>query len=215
MNSKIDHRLYLVTDDPDRYRGNWLDNIVAAVEGGVTCVQYRDTKSEPREKYARLRALQDALRGRVSGIIVNNDVDLAVAVKAEGLHVGQSDTSVEVAREIVGPDCEIGLSITEKSQLANLRGADLVGVGPVFDARHTKVDAAEAMGVEGLKEIVEELARECPLESVAIGGINLSNAEKVLNTGVGGLAVVSAFSQSENPYETARKFTMLFDHRGV
>ena len=230
----IDYRLYLVTDDPSRYAGNWLDNVVAAVEGGVTCVQYRDTESSREERYRRILALRDALKGSFASkraqddsdrvpIIVNNDAKLAAAVKAEGVHVGQNDMPVEEVRKIVGPDCEIGLSITDISQLSNLQASKLpnlsiscLGIGPVFDARKTKSDASEAMGVEGLAGIIGSIrVDKGRVKTVAIGGITLENAASVLSTGVGGLAVVSAFSKSEDSYEVARNFSMLFDYRGV
>lgn len=198
----IDYRLYLVTDDPSRYSGNWLDNVAAAVEGGVTCVQYRDTESSRQVQYERILKLRDAI-GKTP-IIVNNDAELAAAVKAEGVHVGQNDMPVPEVRQIVGPTCEIGLSITAKGQ--SEEGADCLGIGPVFDARKTKADASTAVGVGGLKSILSEHH----LPSVAIGGINLENAAEVLSTGVGGLAVVSAFSKSPDPYSVARSFLKLF-----
>jgi len=211
----IDYRLYLVTDDPSRYAPGvaWLDNIVAAVEGGATCIQYRDTESVNQTKFERIRRLQDALAGRVP-LIVNNDAELARAVKAEGVHVGQNDMPVAAVRALVGPNCEIGLSITSSADVEKFcrqnegMVVQCVGIGPIFDARATKADASAAMGVEGLQQLVQEFP-DCP--SVAIGGINLKNAREVLSTGVGGLAVVSAFSKAENPYETARDFTLLLD----
>lgn len=208
----IDYRVYLVTDDPSRYSGDWIENIRAAVEGGVTCVQYRDTESAPAVRYERLRRLKGALVG--TPIIVNNDAELAKAVGAEGVHVGQSDLPPRRVREIVGPNCEIGYSITDFAQLTSRQDeiavCDCLGIGPVFDATKTKADASAAIGVDGLARIVEA-ARGLP--SVAIGGITLANAAEVLSSGVGGLAVVSAFSKSENSYETAKKFRLLFDDR--
>lgn len=206
----IDYRLYLVTDDPSRYAGNWLDNVVASVEGGVTCVQYRDTESANGERYARVRRMQDALKKFGTPIIVNNDAELAAAVKAAGVHVGQSDTPPEQVRQIVGPGCEIGLSITDisqREQFANNAAVDCVGIGPVFDARKTKADASAAIGVDGLAEIVAALPE---IWSVAIGGITPENATAVLTTGVSGLAVVSAFSKSSDPFATAQEFRKLF-----
>ena len=204
----IDYRVYLVTDDPSRYAGNWLDNVRAAVEGGVTCVQYRDTESAAKVQYERILALRDAIG--LTPIIVNNDALLAKAVKAEGVHVGQGDMPPDEVRAIVGEECEIGLSITAIGQLPSINRAvvDLIGIGPVFDARKTKSDAAAAMGPEGLGEI----ARRVPdLPNCAIGGITLANAAEVLAAGARGLAVVSAFSKSEDPYEVAKAFRMLFD----
>jgi len=215
----MDYRLYLVTDDPSRYAGDWLDNVVAAVEGGVTCVQYRDTESAADERYARVRCLQDALKRFGTPLVVNNDAELASAVKAEGVHVGQSDMPPEQVRTIVGPHCEIGLSITDIAQLAQLadnRFIDCIGIGPVFDARKTKADASAAMGVSGLSDIIAAAkyyqlpTTNYPLPTVAIGGITLANAAEVLATGVGGLAVVSAFSKSPDPFATAQAFRRLF-----
>ena len=207
----IDYRVYLVTDDPSRYAGNWLDNVRAAVEGGVTCVQYRDTESDEKTQYGRILALRDAI-GKVP-IIVNNSAALAKAVKAEGVHVGQGDMPPDEVRAIVGPRCEIGLSITEVGQVAAIdrRVVDAIGIGPVFDARKTKADAAEAMGPNGLRAIVERIP---DIANCAIGGITLENGAEVVAAGAKGLAVVSAFSKSENPYEVAKKFSLLFDRCG-
>ena len=206
----IDYRVYLVTDDPSRYSGNWIDNVRAAVEGGVTCVQYRDTESPAKMQYERILALRDAIGE--TPIIVNNDAELAKAVKAEGVHVGQGDMPPDEVRAIVGTNCEIGLSITAIEQVMHINRAvvDCIGIGPVFDARKTKADASAAIGTEGLREIVRRVP---DLPNCAIGGITLANAAEVIAAGAKGLAVVSAFSKSENPYEVAKAFRMLFDNR--
>mgnify|MGYP003317571384 CR=1 FL=1 len=207
----IDYSVYLVTDDPSRYKGNWLENVRAAVEGGVTCVQYRDTESGADERFLRVRALQDALGGRVP-LVINNEPELAAAVRAEGVHVGQSDLPPDAVRAIVGPRCEIGLSLTCLDDLARLSCADAVGIGPVFDARKTKADASTAIGLAGLSAILSALPRRSsPFPNCAIGGITRANAAEVLRAGAGGLAVVSAFSQSDDPYGTARDFALLSD----
>ena len=209
----LDYSLYLVTDDPSRYVDNWLDNVVAAVEGGVTLVQYRDTESDNSTKYQRIRDLQDALKRFHTPLVVNNDAYLAKSVQAEGVHVGQSDMPVEAVREIVGPNCEIGLSITAWGQTP--KSADGLGIGPVFDARKTKVDASEALGIEGLKKVLTYLYHDlnCQLPAVAIGGITYENAPAILATGVKGLAVVSAFSKSTDSYASAKNFSLLLNHR--
>ena len=204
----IDYRVYLVTDDPSRYSGNWLDNVRAAVEGGVTCVQYRDTESAAKVQYDRILALRDAI-GRTP-IVVNNDAELAKAVRADGVHVGQRDMPPDEVRAIVGPDCEIGLSITDLAQVPRIdrNAVDCIGIGPVFDARKTKADASAAMGPDGLRAIVDAAS---DLPNCAIGGITLANAAEVIAAGAKGLAVVSAFSKSEDPYEVAKSFRLLFD----
>ena len=209
---KIDYRVYLVTDDPSRYRGNWLDNVVAAVEGGVTCVQYRDTESSREVQYERLKVLKDALKGRGAALVVNNDAELARAISADGVHVGQSDQPPEEVRAIVGSDCEIGLSITAPSQLPRAfalnRGGfvDALGVGPVFDARKTKKDASDALGLDGFASIAASIHASTAMPVIAIGGITLDNAAQVRSAGADALAVVSAFSKSDNPREIAVRF---------
>ena len=220
----IDYRLYLVTDDPSRYAGDWLENVLAAVEGGVTCVQYRDTESADAERYARVRRLQEALKARRIPLIVNNDARLAAAVKAEGVHVGQHDLPVAEVRKLVGAGCEIGLSLTSMDDLKRLAVSapeampDALGIGPVVAARKTKADAAAALGPSGLSKILASISsfENSPIRkfddcsrSVAIGGITLDNAAETLATGVGGLAVVSAFSKAADPSATAKAFFRL------
>jgi len=211
----IDYRVYLVTDDPSRYCGDWLEKVRAAVEGGVTCVQYRDTENSQEIQYRRILALQDALTSCPVPIIVNNDAELARAVKADGIHVGQGDLPPEAVRTIVGAACEIGLSITNVGQMRAFREqrfgrgcVDCLGIGPVFDARKTKRDAADAMGPEGLRTIVDSLPE---MPNCAIGGINLENAARVVAAGAKGLAVVSAFSMADDPYGVAKKFLEVYE----
>lgn len=226
----IDHRLYLVTDDPSRYTGNWLERIEAALDGGVTCVQYRDTENVPKVQYERIRTLQDLLKPRHIPLIVNNDAELAAAVKAEGVHVGQGDMPPALVRRIVGPACEIGLSITclgdlgailrrhettdgrrtagDMRRLAEDNEFDLIGIGPIYDATKTKADAAKEMGLDGLAAIV---AATPGMPNVAIGGITLERAPGILAAGAQGLAVVSALSQAPDPTLAAKAFIHLFN----
>jgi len=228
----IDYRVYLVTDDPSRYRHDWLETIEAALDGGVTCVQYRDTENPETVQYERIRKLQEILKSRHVPLIVNNNAHLAAAVKAEGVHVGQGDMPPAEVRKIVGPTCEIGLSITslgdlmsEKGQRSEVKGqtkevrpplststsglnlVNCLGIGPVFDARKTKADASNAIGPEGLKEIV---ARVPDFPNCAIGGITTENAAAVLAAGAKGLAIVSALSQAPDPTLAAKRFRSLF-----
>lgn len=214
----IDYRLYLVTDDPSRYAGDWLENVRAAVEGGVTCVQYRDTESPRAVQYERIRRLQDALRPFETPLVVNNDAELAQAVRAEGVHVGQHDMAPEAVRARVDPSCEIGFSMTSRADIrAFLASAtrravvNCLGIGPVFDARKTKADAAPALGVDGLRVLVEAVRASdaATLPLVAIGGLTSANAVSVRAAGVDGLAIVSAFSKSPNPFEAARNLSAL------
>lgn len=204
----IDYRLYLVTDEPSAYRRDFVEMVEAAVSGGVTVVQYRDTESNDRTAFARVLRLRDMLRARGVPLVMNNNPGLALAVGADAIHVGQGDLPVSVVRRVVGPSMAIGLSLTCAADLRaeDLAVADVVGIGPVWDARGTKPDAAPAMGPDGFSE----LARRAGLPNVAIGGINLETAPAVLAAGAQGLAVVSALSRVDDPAAAARAFMKLF-----
>lgn len=201
----IDYRLYLITDNPSRYYNDWLANIEAAVQGGVTVVQFRDTETQSaKQRFVRARALQDMLKRYKTPLVINNDVALAAELGADGVHVGQSDMPPAAVRRIVGERLEIGLSINSISQIPFVDTAivNCIGIGPVYDARKTKHDAATAIGCAGLAEIAVAI----DLNNVAIGGITLDNAQDVMASGAGGLAVVSTFSQSDDPCATAKLF---------
>ena len=206
--SAIDYRLYLVTDDPSSYARDFVEMVEAAIMGGVTVVQYRDTQSNDRTAYARVRRLQDMLRLHRIPLVMNNNVGLALAVGAEGIHVGQGDLPVALVRRLVGPKMEIGLSLTcaDDVRADDLAVADVVGIGPVWDARKTKADAAPAMGPKGFAEI----ARRAGLPNVAIGGITLETLPQAISAGAQGVAVVSAFSRVDDPTMAARAFGAWF-----
>lgn len=198
--SGVDYSVYLVTDAPERYGTPLLDGVVAAVAGGATVVQYRATNGSGRERYETARALRDLVRARGVPLIINDDVALALAVDADGVHVGQSDLPVAVVRRLIGPGKLLGLSITAPAQLAAVPPeVDYLGVGPVFPTL-SKPDAAAALGLDGLARITRAAGHPV----VAIGGINLANAAAVFATGVAGVAVVSAFSSAADPVAVAR-----------
>ena len=195
-----DYSVYLVTDAPERYASGMLTGVEAAIAGGATIVQYRATTGTRREQFLAALALRDLVRARHVPLIINDQVDLALAVNADGVHVGQSDLPVDVTRRLVGPTKRIGLSITDAAQLDGLPAAvDYIGVGPVFPTG-TKPDAAPALGLDALRQI----KAASPVPVIAIGGIDLANVAAVFATGVDGVAVVSAFSRSADPAAVAR-----------
>ncbi|AHF92662.1 thiamine-phosphate pyrophosphorylase [Opitutaceae bacterium TAV5] len=210
-----DYTLYLVTDAPSRYRPGGdraalLHAVDAAVAGGVGIVQYRATRGGKGERYKTALALRDLLRPRGVPLIVNDHIDLALAVDADGAHVGQDDLPADVARRLLGPRKLLGLSITHPSQLAAsvLDPAaglvDYLGVGPVFPTG-SKDDAAPALGLETFAQIV----RASTLPVVAIGGISGKNAAALFAAGAAGLAVVSALSAADDPAAAARTLRSL------
>lgn len=195
-----DYTVYLVTDAAARYARGLLASVEAALAGGVSVVQYRATGGTRRAQYDEARALRDLLVRHGVLLIINDAVDLALAIDADGVHVGQSDLPVDVVRRLVGSKKIVGLSITAEEQLRSVKdNVDYFGVGPVF-ATPTKADAAPAIGLAGLKRIAGLANRPV----VAIGGINVANASQVFNAGASGVAVVSAFSCADDPAEVAR-----------
>lgn len=196
----IDLSLYLVLD-PDLCGS--IEGMVAtaraAVEGGVSVVQLRAPKWKKKRWYDAARQLKTVLSDFGVPLIINDQVDIALAVDADGVHVGQEDMPVDVVRQLIGPDKILGLSVSNSDQLVAVSGCvDYIGVGPVFPTS-TKPDAAPALGVAGLAEIV----RLAHVPTVAIGGISSSNLFEVMNAGVNGVAVVSAICQQHNPREAA------------
>lgn len=198
--SGADYSVYLVTDAPERYPSGLLAGVEAALAGGVTVVQYRASSGSGRARYETARALRDLTRARGVPLIVNDDVSLALAIDADGVHVGQADMPVSVVRRLIGGDKLLGLSITAAAQLDDVpTGVDYLGVGPVFPTI-SKADAAVALGLDELARITRRAGKPV----VAIGGITLANAAAVWAAGVRGLAVVSAFSLARDPAAVAR-----------
>jgi thiamine-phosphate pyrophosphorylase len=203
MNRKpIDYSLYLVTDR-GLSRGRPTPEIVhAAVRGGVTCVQLREKTCPTREFIAEALAVRDFLKSRGIPLIINDRVDVALAVGADGVHLGQGDLPLATARAILGGSKIIGVSAESIRDAieAESGGADYLGVSPIF-ATPTKTDTAAPLGLEGLRAI----RREVKLPLVAIGGLTAGNAAAVIGGGADGVAVVSAIVSAEDPERAARE----------
>ena len=198
----FDLSLYLVTDR-NLSLGRPLELIVAeAVKGGVTMVQLREKDCNSHEFYELGIRLMRILKPLNIPLIINDRLDIALAVDADGLHIGQSDLPWQVARELLGKDKILGLSVETLAQVEQANGLDVdyIGISPVF-ATSTKTDTFQPFGLDGLKQACEI---SC-LPAVAIGGINVANAVSILATGVEGIAVVSAISAAENPMLAARQ----------
>ncbi len=195
-------RLYLVTDPNVESVERLVDICRAAVAGGVTAIQLRVkgwTDRSTLDAAMALRALCDSL-GVV--FLVNDRVDIALASRADGVHLGVDDLPVEVARRLLGDRAIIGYSPEgEDDRIASIRqGADYHGVGPVY-ATSTKSDAGPALGVERLAEIVA--ATDVPV--IGIGGISSANAVAVRRAGAVGVAVVSSIIFAADPEDAARE----------
>lgn len=189
------YRLYLVTDDQQDLAT--LKRVVRkAVEGGVTMVQVREKHGDVRAFIGRAQAVKDILKDTDVPLIVNDRVDVALAVDADGVHLGQSDMPAIIARELIGPNKILGLSIENEEQLAEADSLpiDYIGLSAIF-ATPTKTNTKKHWGIDGLKMALGTTS----LPMVAIGGINESNIPQLSATGVHGLALVSAICHAEDP----------------
>lgn len=194
--------LYLVTDEAAKCRHSLLETVQRAVDGGVTIVQYRSTNPDAGTCYREALPIRDFLASRGVPFIVNNRIDLALALDADGVHIGQRDLPVPAVRAMIGPDRILGLSVSNADQLRAVDAAlvDYLGMGPVFPTI-SKLNAPPVLGVEGFTA----LASRSPLPVVAIGGLDSERARLVRATGAaGGIAVVSAICGAEDPEAAAR-----------
>lgn len=201
-------RLYLVTDQPSLKGRTLIDVVLAAVQGGVSCVQLREKHASSRDFYAQAVALMDVLQPLKIPLIINDRIDIALACKAQGVHLGQSDVPVLAARTLLPPEVLIGWSVESMHDVAHSATLplDYLGVSPVF-ATPTKTDTAAPWGLQGLQRIRAETS----LPLVAIGGIQLGNAASVLSAGADGLAVVSAICSANDPRTASQQLRKLID----
>ena len=195
----IDYSLYLVTDRELARGRSTVEVVKAAVSGGVTCIQLREKDCSTLEFIEQARAIKNFLEEREVPLIINDRLDVALAVGADGVHLGQKDMPLEMARKIAGSSMLIGISAesVQDAVEAENGGADYLGVSPIY-ATPTKTDTAPPLGIQGLREIKNRV--KIPL--VGIGGLNNSNAAEVIRNGADGVAVVSAIVAAEDP-ETA------------
>ncbi len=194
-------KLYLVTDSNMIGNKNLEDIVIEAVKGGVTIVQLREKEIDVKRYLDKGINLKKKLDISKIPLIINDRVDVTFAVKASGVHLGQSDLPLSSAREILGRNCLIGISIStiEEARIAESNGADYIAISPVFDTP-TKTDTDPAVGLEGIFKI----RKNVKLPIVGIGGINIKNAREVIKAGCDGIAVVSAIISAENPKQAAR-----------
>lgn len=199
---KIDLSLYLVTDRTLSQGRDIVDIVRQAVAAGVSCVQLREKHLGTRDFIAQARDVSAVLAGSGVPLIINDRVDVALAVQASGVHLGQSDMRLPAAREILGPSRLIGISAETVVQAiqAQAEGADYVGISPVF-ATQTKTDTATPLGLDGIRAIRKAVS----LPLVGIGGIGAANAAAVIQAGCDGVAVVSAIVAATCPASAARE----------
>ncbi|HCE29673.1 MAG TPA: thiamine phosphate synthase [Comamonadaceae bacterium] len=200
-------RLYLVTDQASLRGRTLADVLLAAVQGGVSCVQLREKALCTRDFVALALAVKDLLTPFDVPLVINDRMDVALACGAQGVHLGQSDMPVALARQLLPPEVFIGLSVENLGDVARAAGlaVDYLGISPVY-ATPTKTDTAAPWGLAG----VSQVRAMTGLPLVAIGGIHQGNAAEVLQAGADGLAVVSAICSAADPQAAAQSFQDIF-----
>ncbi|WP_010257256.1 thiamine phosphate synthase [Myroides injenensis] len=201
---QFDLSLYLVTDSI-LTKGKSLEYIVEqAVLGGVTMVQLREKEANTKDFYNTAIRLKKCLSYYNIPLIINDRIDIALACDAAGVHIGQNDMPCDIARKLLGPYKIIGLSVDciEDVKAANAMDIDYIGISPIFNTP-TKSNTASPFGIEGVKQAMKLTNHP----AITIGGIQNQNAKEVIQTGVNGIAVVSAIISSEEPQLAAKELS--------
>lgn len=202
----LDLSLYLVTDKSDDVE-KFLKTIEEGIKGGVTVVQIREKTADTLDFFNLALKVKEITKKYNVPLIINDRVDVALAIDADGVHVGQTDMPCDVTRKLVGPDKIVGVSAAtiDEAKKAEKDGADYIGTGAVFPTA-TKDDAPK-ITKKDLKEIVDSIN----IPVVAIGGITLDNAHELIDTGIAGLSVVSAIMSSDDPKKSSEKLLSIFN----
>jgi len=189
--------LYLITDPHLCSKVGVEKTVDESVKGGVTMVQIRDKHASTEDRVALARRLKPICASRGALLVINDDIKAVQISDVDGVHIGQGDMDVALARQTVGADKIVGLSIETESAATqvSIDLVDYVGVGRVCATR-AKQARAPAMGLRGLSKI----CAASPVSSVAVGGLKLADCHSVMATGVNGMAVVSAICGQDDPY---------------
>lgn len=199
--------LHLVTDRELCRGRDLLDIVQAAVQGGVSVIQLREKDCATRDFVEFGRALMAVLKPTAIPLLINDRIDIALAVGADGVHIGQSDMNYVDARRLLGAGAIIGLSV--ESEIHALEAEDLdvdyLGLSPVF-VTPTKSELKQQLGLEGVARI-RQISRH---QLVAIGGLHVGNIPSVLKAGADGVAVVSAICSAADPLQATRQLRKLY-----
>ena len=201
-------RFQVLTDICLQTHFSHLELAELAIAGGADTIQFRQKDGATREMIRVAEQMQALCKRAGVTFIINDRVDVAIASHADGVHLGQDDFPIPLARKLLGEKAIIGGSAgtVEEAQKCMLEGADYIGFGPVYPTT-SKGDAGPAAGLGSLKEIVETV----PLPIIAIGGIGVNNASPLIQAGVHGIAVISAVCCQQDPEEAARCLRRLLE----
>lgn len=209
---EVDLRLYALLD-PAVAGGRTLADLAGRIADSATLVQLRDKHSSTRAMVEEVRALRTVLAPAQIPLLVNDRVDVALAARADGVHIGQDDMAPEDARTLLGRTAIIGLTIktVRDAETAPLYLLDYVAVGGVYATASKKTKSAP-VGIAGLREVVRAVRKRAPKFPIcAIAGIDARNVGNVIAAGADGAAVISAISKASDPGTAARKLRAAVD----
>ena len=202
----IDYSVYLVTDSRDKSEEEFLAIIEEAIKGGTSIVQLREKTASTKDFYELALKVKEITSRHDVPLLINDRIDIALAIDSEGVHIGQDDMPADIARAIIGDEKILGVSAStvDEAVKAQKDGADYIGSGAVLPTS-TK-DDADSVSKDELKEIVNSI--DIPV--VAIGGITLENAQELKDTGISGFSVVSAIMGAKDPQEASKKLKEIY-----
>ena len=202
----IDYSVYLVTDSRDKSEEEFLAIIEEAIKGGTSIVQLREKTASTKDFYELALKVKEITSRYDVPLLINDRIDIALAIDSEGVHIGQDDMPADIARAIIGDEKILGVSAStvDEAVKAQKDGADYIGSGAIFPTS-TK-DDADSVSKDELKEIVNSI--DIPV--VAIGGITLENAQELKDTGISGFSVVSAIMGAKDPQEASKKLKEIY-----
>jgi len=195
---------YFITDAA-LSRAGITDDVSLAVKCGVGFVQYRQKTASTKVLFEEASRLRQICRN--AKLIINDRIDIALAVSSDGVHIGQDDMPLAQARRLLGKDKIIGVTVhnEDEAREAEAMGADYLGISPVFETG-TKQDAGDACGTE----LIRKIKSFSKLPIVAIGGINFENAAEVVSSGADAICAISAVAASPDPAGAIKQFQKLF-----
>ncbi len=195
-NQPIDYSLYLVTNQKLAGDRPIADVVKAAIAGGVTIVQYREKDAPTGIMIDTARQIHAVTRAAKVPLIIDDRVDVMLAIDAEGVHVGQSDMPADLVRKLIGLDKILGVTAKNVQQAikAEHDGADYLGCGDIFGTT-SKADAGIPIGLDGFSDRLHSVS----IPVVGIGGINIDNVASVIKTGADGVALISAIASHPYP----------------
>lgn len=211
--NKIDYSLMFVTDERIREDADFLTILEASLKGGASIVQLREKKRNTKEVYKRALAAKKCCAQYAVPLIINDRVDIALAVDADGVHLGQKDLPVAIARRLLGAHKIIGWSVSNEVQAieANQLAINYIGLSPIFNTTTKTKDLDPPLGIEGLKRL--KAISNNPI--ICIGGIQQKNVASIIANGSDGVAVVSAISQANDPLQATKQLKKMIWQTGL